>query len=506
MPNLPVLSEELMPNTYVALNIGASDIRLLSMKGREVGKWGNMPLAPGLVKDGLVVQPKAVAEVINALFKSVGVTKERVITGLTGLPFTYRILSLPRMKPASLHEAIQRAAKREMQLPLDDLYLSWRAIGSGRDEQYFFVLGVPRKAVDAAVQTLGEAGISPYIMDIKPLALARAANRRDAIIIDLEPECFDIVLVANGIVSIMHTVIPKGDGSFTEYNIQRLADELSKTVEFYSANHPQSPLSPSMPLLLTGELSNDTRTGELIQTATGYPVEPLAPPLKLPADLPVNLFVANIGLAMKRISLKRASKRNTDFYRDIDVNILSHQYGVKASGIKLTNVLLAITLLIGIGLSYPAYQLRSQAAAETIRLQTESNSIQQKLEQGLQAVKEAKKVESAISETTAQAERAEREKQNLLTRVGEFANTLQLVTDILPDGAHFNSVRLGGDQITVEGEADLTFTVIDYVIALENTGKFSEVYITSINESKSGGTKTTPVETSGVSFNIIFGK
>ncbi len=244
-----------MYRTYVTLNIGASGIKLLSIKGGEVQAWKSTPLAPGIVKDGLLTQPKVVGAVINALFDSAGVPRERVIVSLAGLPFAYRILSLPRMKPASQHEAIQRAARREMQLPLEGLHHSWQAVDSGRDEQDVFVLGVPRKILEAMVQTLKWAGIKPYIMDIKPLALARAAHRDDAIIIDLEPDCFDIVLVANGIVSIMHTVIPKGDGSFTEYNIQRLADELSKTVEFYSANHPQSPLSASMPLLLTGELS-----------------------------------------------------------------------------------------------------------------------------------------------------------------------------------------------------------------------------------------------------------
>jgi len=96
----------------VTLNISDTSIRLLSTKGRQVDKWGSVPLEPGLVKDGIILQPKAVGEAIDALFKSVKVPKGQVITSLTGLSFTYCILNLPRMKPDLLEEAILRGARK----------------------------------------------------------------------------------------------------------------------------------------------------------------------------------------------------------------------------------------------------------------------------------------------------------------------------------------------------------------------------------------------------------
>ncbi|HUV56767.1 MAG TPA: hypothetical protein VMV84_05975, partial [Dehalococcoidales bacterium] len=83
---------------YATLSISTTDVRLLSIKGHQVKKWGSIPLTSGLVRDGLIIQPKAVGEAISALFKSLKVSKKRVITSLTGLSFTYRILSLPRTK------------------------------------------------------------------------------------------------------------------------------------------------------------------------------------------------------------------------------------------------------------------------------------------------------------------------------------------------------------------------------------------------------------------------
>jgi len=204
--------KQLVSKMYVTLNISTTSIRLLSVKGRQVRQWGSIRLVPGLVRDGLILQPKAVGAAINALFESTKVPKKRVIISITGLTFTYRILSLPRMKPALQQEAIQRAARKEMALPLEELYLSWQVIGSRHDELDFFVLGVPRNLIDALAETFAEAEVKDYIMDLTPLALARAANRGDALIVALEPDCFDIVLVANGIPTIMHTITPRGDG------------------------------------------------------------------------------------------------------------------------------------------------------------------------------------------------------------------------------------------------------------------------------------------------------
>ena len=70
---------------YITLNISNSSIRILSLKGRRIIKWGSLALTAGLVQDGLISQPEAVGEAIDALFKSTKLPKEKVITGLSGL-------------------------------------------------------------------------------------------------------------------------------------------------------------------------------------------------------------------------------------------------------------------------------------------------------------------------------------------------------------------------------------------------------------------------------------
>jgi len=487
---------------YVTLNISATSIRLLSVKGSNVQKWGNAPLAPGLVRDGLILEPKAVGAAIGTLFKSMKVPKQRVIVTLTGLSSTYRILSLPRMKPDLLREAIQRGARMEIPLPLEELYLSWQAIGGEHDELDFFVLGVPRSVIDAAVQTLAEVGIKPYLMDLKPLALARAANRGDALIVDLEPDCFDIVLVANGIPTIMHTITPRGAGASIEDNIQRLTDELSKTVKFYNSSHPENPLSPTTPLLLTGELSSDATTSKLIQAEIEYPVEPLVPPLKFPPDLPAALFAANMGLALKRMAPKTVSEGDGTRFRDINLNILSGKYRPRTRPVPLRAILLPLALIVAIGLLFPMHQLKSQADAETIRLQTELSTVSQELHEARLAINQAKQIEDTINETAADVETLKQEHLYILSRGGDFANELVAITSVtsaITSEVYFTSIEIGTDQITVEGKADSAFTVISYAVALEARAEFSDVRIAELDES-------TEAESTGVSFIIVISR
>ncbi len=483
----------------VTLDISATSIRLLSAKGRQVEKWGSLPLAPGLIRDGLILQPKAVGAAIAELFRSAEVPKRQVITSLTGLPFTYRILSLPRTKPAGLQEAIQRAARREMPLPPEELYLSWQALDDGYDEQDFFVLGVPRNTIDALVQTLTEAGVKPYLMDVKPLALARAANRGDAIIADLEADYFDIVLVANGVPAVMHAVTPRGEGASIEYNIQQLTDELSRTVKFYNSNHPQSPLSPAIPLLLTGELSTNATTRQLIQAKTEYPVELLTPPLKLPPDLPAALYAANIGLALKGVPLKATAEGDAVCFNDINLNILSAAQRMKTGRRPLAPILLPLALIIGIGPIFPIYYVRSQADTEAMISQTEYNRVSHIL-------REAEQMENKIEETEAETQAVRQEHQRILSKGGDFADNLKLVTDAFAPQAYFTSIEIGNDQVTLEGKADNSFTVISYVTALETSGRFSEVRISRIDDREVTGDGAARVKSRGVYFTIVIRK
>ena len=284
-----------------------------------------------------------------------------------------------------------------------------------------------------------------------------------------------------------------------EDNLRRLTDELLKTIKFYNSNHPENPLSPTIPLLLTGELSADATSSQLIQAKLGHPVELLTLPLKLPPDLPIALYATNIGLSLKKGLLKAISEGDSIRFNDINLNILSGAYGTSAGWLPLRRILISVASIISIALLLPMYQVSSQADVETKRLQTEYTRVTTKLQ-------EAKTIEDTIDEIAADVGKMKQEHQYILSKGGDFANNLELVTNAFMSGADFTSVEIDTDQITLEGVADNSFTVIDYTMALETSGKFSEVRIAQIDDRESTRARSTKVKSTGVSFTIVIRK
>ncbi len=497
---------------YVALNISNSSIQVLSLKGRQVKKWRSLAIADGLVRDGLILQPKVVGEIIDTLFKANKIPRENVIVGLAGLSFTYRFLSLPRIKPALLEEAILRAARKEISLPLDELYLSWQALPGKGEEQDFFILGVPRNLVDAMLQTLSSAGLEPYLMDLRPMALARAANRGDAIVVNLQPDCFDIIFIASGIPKVIHTISPRSEGATLEDNIRRLADELAKTAAFYRSSHPESQLSASTPLLLTGELAAETPAIGLLQAEVEYPVEPLVPPVEYPPELPVAAYTASIGLALKKTPPKAAAKGEETRFHDININILSGKYRKsKAQPLPARYILLGVFLAIAVIFLFPLYQSRGHLSAENAGLQTELRSASRQVNLASLIAEETTITEETIQEIIASTEALKAANQSILGNRDDYTSNLQLVTGVLPPQTYFTSIEIDDNRITARGETDSVFTVIDYATALEAIKTFSEVRITELDEaspttSEAEETETTLGGGNVITFEIIVNK
>jgi Tfp pilus assembly protein PilN len=496
---------------YATLNISNRSIKVLSVKGRQVKKWGNLALASGLARDGQILQPKAVGEAIAALFKSTGLAKERVITSLSGLSFTYRFLKLPKVKPAILDEAILRAVRKEISLPLEELYLSWQALPGQREERSYFILGVPKNAVDALEETLKIAGVEPYLIDLQPLALARAANRRDAIIVSMEPDCFDIIFITEGIPRVIHTISPRSEGATLEDNVKRLADELTKTTAFYQDRNPQSPLSPTTPLLLTGDLALELPASGLLQAETDHPIESLTPLLDCPQELPVASYTANIGLSLKKFSSKVSAGRDGG-YHDININILSGKYR-KIRAKPLSKILWISAALIAaaiIGL-FPLYQARSQAIIDNARQQTELSNISREYNLASLVAEENAQIEEDIQKINDDTAALKAANQRITGTRGGVTRDLQYVTEALPPLTDFTSIEIINKQIMIHGETDSVFTVIDYATALEGNGIYPEVRITELDETISilgegSITEEEPSTINRITFGIVINK
>lgn len=285
----------------VALSIESTDVRFVSTKRGRVEKWGGVAVPPGLVSEGLVTNAIEMGKIINQLFESQQLDRKHVVSSLTALRSIPRLLALPRLQASVLRDAISREARKEMPIALESLYLSWQTLGEMGEQQRVYLLGVPRELVDAQVRALEAAGVSPSVMDLKPLALIRAVNRDEAIIISLERDTLDVVLVVDFLPAIMRTFSLEKERTDDQGKLDRLLNELIQTVRFYNDSHHSSPLKPGTPAIVTGKLLSNRDAMDYLKATIDRPIERPTSPLPCPDEFPIPEYMTNLGLAAKKL-------------------------------------------------------------------------------------------------------------------------------------------------------------------------------------------------------------
>jgi len=335
------------------LNIEASSIRFLTVKGRRVERWGNVPLPPGLVKDTVVADPVQVGTMLGELFTLAGISKSGVVVSLTGLRTIFRILTLPKTRGASqMKEAVHWAAKRELPIPLEELHLSWQTIGDQDGEQRVFVLGTPRSLLDTFSQALSKAGIKPHAVELKPLALTNLANQARAAIVDLERDSTSIVILVDGVPEVMHTLVTRQGGLALEDRLQKLAEDLSRTIGFHRRVHPEHSLDSTTPILLTGEVAGDPSVLDLVRRSTGRSIEFPQPALECPPDLLLPQYAVNIGLALRELRCGKLDEAGTSFSCPIKLDLLRSEHGRWWQGATARSLPSVLIMLIGQAFRY----------------------------------------------------------------------------------------------------------------------------------------------------------
>jgi len=281
----------------LTLSLETAEVRALVVQGQRVQRWGSVPLPDGTVRQGQIVQPRAFGQAVAQLVESVKGPRRRAVIGLGSQRSLVRILSLPPVPSRMLDEAVQREARRELPLPLEGLYLSWQVIGDrSASRLHVFTVGIPKEVVDTCMAGLRTARVRPVAMDIKPLALVRAVNLPNVLLVDLEKGLATLVLARDFIPYIVRSVpLPPEE----EIWIDQLVAEIQRTLEFYHTTLSMSLPAWSVSICLTGALAADE--GVRARIGALWPLVEPAPPLSVPADLPLLPYLGSIGLALKRL-------------------------------------------------------------------------------------------------------------------------------------------------------------------------------------------------------------
>jgi type IV pilus assembly protein PilM len=135
------------------------------------------PLPPGLMRDGLVVEPDRLATELRELFSEHHFSK-RVRVGLATGRTVLRVIDLPPLAERDIGAALLAVAQEQIPMPLDRAVMDFRTVGlvdtpEGRRLRVIAVV-TEREGVERLVETLRQAGLKPEGIDLSIFAVIRA--------------------------------------------------------------------------------------------------------------------------------------------------------------------------------------------------------------------------------------------------------------------------------------------------------------------------------------------
>jgi hypothetical protein len=481
--------------TRVTMDITNSDIRVVSFQGKKIKKWMSSPIPDGLIKDGVIKDPRAMAVMVEALFRTLKLKRRGILCTLTGLPFIFRTINMPGAENKIKVEAIERSARMEMSVTEEDMYLVWQLINNpqNKDETEYFAAGVPRTALNPLLETLSNAGIKPSRIEIKPLALARMVSYTNALVVSLEKEYFDIVLVYDGLIRVIHSFGNAIKPSDTVGLVNELVDGLNITTKSFNRDFPQSELPEDIPVLISGNMASNRSVLDMLQEATGYPVSPVESTLPLPSSLPPELYAANLGLVLSQTQAVWQQNR----YYDIGVNLLEGLKKRKTKNINAGYVLALSAAIILLVFLFKINDLRTEAAQHMKTLENKAARESQifgdaqKTKQEAEAMKQAGLEKHRLLDSE---HRAVQEKNRTINELKtDFASSINLIAASLPEDMSFNSIAMQQSAIIITGTARDSLDIVTLSENLEAKNSAIEARVKGID----------PLEEGGVSFQVV---
>ncbi|HZQ77075.1 MAG TPA: type IV pilus assembly protein PilM [Acidimicrobiia bacterium] len=184
-----------MAERVLGLDVGTGAVRVVEVaperpagrgrgragKAPAVTRVGEVPLPPGAVRDGEVLDPAAVGAAIAELWRQTGLRSRDVRVGLTGSRVVVRVVDMPAMPDDELGGAVRFSAADHIPIPLEEAVLDHAVLepapaveAGGAPMVRVLVAAAHRSALDGLLAAVAAGGLRAVAVDLVPFALVRA--------------------------------------------------------------------------------------------------------------------------------------------------------------------------------------------------------------------------------------------------------------------------------------------------------------------------------------------
>ena len=445
----------------VTLDISRTGVRIMETRGGAVRSWADVSFSSEEMEQMAKGGETTLGTKVRQLMDSSGIKAKNVIASISGMYTVSRLIPMSNLPPApTLEESVNEIAQDIMPLPTEALYFFWQAMGTNEGERQVFILGVPRDVMDDNIRALKSVGINPQVIELKTMALARAVNKEQALILNIEPTSFDIVMAVKGVPEIMYSQAWRQDSMNIGDAAEYLATNLEITVDFYNSHHLDAPFDMTNPLYITGQMSVEPELMEKLRARLGFNVEELTPPLECPAFFPISQYAVNIGLAMRKEMSLRNGGGGGGFF-PLDVNLLPQAY--RAWRPTARQLFYAGILVSAVTMIFPLTQITDEEMKKTTSLELKSSSLDSQLQLKMMEIQRRDPVQKAINEY-----------KSIIAKNVRFSEDIGVIMEEAEKlGVGVSTINHRRAEITLSCAAEDYLSFRAYLTALEESGRFT---------------------------------
>lgn len=468
----------------VAFDLGANAVRVVEIEwtgsdgGGRLVKRGSAAL-PVNVWNDLPANTGAFVAALRQALSAAGITAKSVSASLPRRLVTLRFAKLPHAPPEQMRSLVAFEAQQYVLFPLDEVILDYHVatdaatgipIPAEDDMESVLLAAARRSLVTDLIAIFEKAGLELEQLTVSALALAE--HIRDAIeataVIDVEPGEMDVAVVANRQLLFTRASGLDVTGAQPEIAARRLADEIARSFTSFQNEYRHQPLTH---ISLTGPSVQGSEGFAVEQTLSSVlemPIGKLSSRLLPPTDTDAIAYATAIGAAMQTRPGSLASINLVPDERAIKkAQMVQRQRKQMAGAAGLAAVVLAGVFI-------------QHVAAASAKDRAERLDANDKLRKFSAAVDSKRKVY--------QTRKALYDELNAgLDRSHPAIDVLVALNRALPQSTEIWLTQFAFDRnglITLHGETKSASAATDMVIALQDSGAFTDVKIAYMGDAQ----------------------